>query len=133
MTAISSPIPNWIEAVNEETKSHPSLVKLVGLVSKGEAVGPWHYQEAESRIHPVFHVSLLKKKLGENVTNQVQLPIVNDEDGKLCPRPQEILDHRMKRHRAEILVHWQGLSPAEATWENLEYMKKQFPDYILQT
>lgn len=43
-------------------------------------------------------------------------------DDKLVPYPQAVLDHRKHRQGEDVLVHWQGLSPVEATWENLELM-----------
>ncbi|KAJ8898748.1 hypothetical protein K2173_004975 [Erythroxylum novogranatense] len=59
-----------------------------------------------AKIHPVFHVSLLKK----------QLPYL-DENGIL--QPEAILDSRVRRRKQEVLIQWHGLSLAEATWEEL--------------
>jgi hypothetical protein len=47
-------------------------------------------------------------------------------------RPKAILDRRTRRGKTEILVHWQGLHPSNATWEVLEIMEKQFPRYALR-
>lgn len=44
----------------------------------------------ESRIHPVFHVSLLKKKIGEKYSVQGELPIVEENTEHLIPKPQAI-------------------------------------------
>ncbi|KAL9427049.1 hypothetical protein AB3S75_033771 [Citrus x aurantiifolia] len=86
----------------------------------------------DSRIHLVFHVSLLKKKIGDNVVVQKELPTVDNDDDSLHPKPQAILDRRVRKQKKEVLIHWQGLSPAEATWEVLDIMKKQFPNYSLE-
>ncbi|KAJ0111402.1 hypothetical protein Patl1_01484 [Pistacia atlantica] len=44
-----------------------------------------------------------------------------------------ILDHcTYKRQLTQVLVHWHGLSPVEATWENVKVMKLQFPDLGLE-
>ncbi|KAA8522099.1 hypothetical protein F0562_012587 [Nyssa sinensis] len=86
----------------------------------------------DSRIHPIFHVSLLKKKIGENLLVQSMLPIVRSEDGILVSKPQAVLDRRVRKKKDEVLIHWQGLSPAEATWEDLVTMKQQFPEYCLK-
>lgn len=47
----------------------------------------------QSRIHPVFHVSQLKQKLGHSNCVAPELPQVQD-DGKLLLEPQAILDYR---------------------------------------
>ncbi|KAL2470813.1 Chromo domain-containing protein [Abeliophyllum distichum] len=71
-----------------------------------------------------------KKKISEQVLVQSKLPVVKDDD--LCPRPQAVLDKRVHKKKMQILVHWQGLSPAELTWEDLAAMKEQFPDFVLE-
>ncbi|KAK0576161.1 hypothetical protein LWI29_013005 [Acer saccharum] len=52
--------------------------------------------------------------------------------GTIFPTPQAVLDRRQRKNEDEILIHWKGLSPAEATWENLAAMQKQFPDHSLE-
>ena len=87
---------------------------------------------ADSRIHPVFHVSVLKEKLGAMVSSQPQLPVTLQTQDGISVRPQAILEQRKRRGQIEILIHWQGLSPSEATWEDLRNMKLQFPDLALE-
>ncbi|KAJ8760770.1 hypothetical protein K2173_018849 [Erythroxylum novogranatense] len=65
----------------------------------------------DAKVHPVFYVSLLKKKIGAKFTMQPQFPFT-DEVGMLSPQPEAILDSRVRRKKHEILVHWRGLSPA---------------------
>jgi hypothetical protein len=76
---------------------------------------------ATSRIHPVFHVSQLKPKLGANTSTIPVLPPVNLE-GIIQPEPMAILNHRSRplNNRAfiEVLVHWTGQTPEDATWED---------------
>ena len=50
-----------------------------------------------SRIHPVFHVSMLKKKVGDKV--QVQSNLTSIHDDKLVPIPRSILDRRIRKKR----------------------------------
>ena len=83
----------------------------------------------ESRIHPVFHVSILKKHLGNHVTVQQQLPVEGPEDP---PHPLAILEQRTKGRSKEVLVHWAGCSPADATWEKLEFLRQQYPTFPLE-
>ena len=63
---------------------------------------------ADSRIHPVFHVSQLKKQLGRSDRVAEELPQVQD-DSKLLLEPAIILDFRWskagKKVLQEALVH----------------------------
>lgn len=87
---------------------------------------------AESKIHPVFHVSLLKKKVSSRHPIQGELLAIVMDTGTISPIPQAVLDQRQRKNEDEILIHWKGLSPAEATWENLAAMQKQFPNHSLE-
>ncbi len=73
-----------------------------------------------SRIHNVFHVSCLKKVVGQNVTVATNLPPLNEE-GKLILEPTEIIKVREKTLQngmvKEYLVHWKHLPLDDATWE----------------
>lgn len=46
-----------------------------------------------SRIRPVFHVSLLKKKLGESCAASLEQPPFND-DGEIVMEPEATTDAR---------------------------------------
>jgi hypothetical protein len=85
-----------------------------------------------SKIHPVFHVSLLKKQLGTTVMVHDTLPYVDNAKGKVLPRPKVALEYCTKKGVTEVLVHWEGLSPTDATWENLNSMQLRFPSFVLE-
>lgn len=51
-----------------------------------------------AQLHPVFHVSLLKKKLGQQVIATPTLPPVTDE-GVLQLEPVAVLAKRMVKRR----------------------------------
>ncbi|XP_071939849.1 uncharacterized protein [Coffea arabica] len=69
---------------------------------------------AASKIHPVFHVSLLKKKLGDKAAPILQLPDT-DERGQIRVEPVALLGRRMiKRKNAPVtqwLIQWWGAEP----------------------
>ena len=71
-----------------------------------------------SQIHPVFHVSNLKAKLGTNVIPRPALPAVSAEH-ILVPQPMAVLDTRTHQLRSrlitEVLVQWQDESNYDAT------------------
>lgn len=64
-----------------------------------------------SRIHLVFHVFCLKKKLGANINPLPTLPPVSSQGG-IMPEPESIVDRRLKKlgQRAiiEVLIKWVG-------------------------
>jgi hypothetical protein len=88
----------------------------------------------DARIHPVFHVSCLKMKLGQSILPLPQLPPM-DAGGQLTPEPAQVLHSRninTRRHKGgtEVLVQWTGTSKADATWEPLHKLQQQFPHLV---
>lgn len=87
-----------------------------------------------SRVHPIFHISLLKKWSGPSATPAVipesKFPTVAG------PIPAAILARRTihtdYQHVVQVLVEWQGLSRERASWENLNQLKTQFPTINLE-
>ncbi|KAK0604986.1 hypothetical protein LWI29_021610 [Acer saccharum] len=63
---------------------------------------------------------------------QSSLPVVNHEEAGMLPIPQAVLDQRQRKGRQEVLIHWHGLSPAKASWEDKEAMHGQFPNMTLE-
>ena len=67
----------------------------------------------DSRLHPTFHVSCLKSKLGQYVVSLPSLPSV-DSEGIISPEPIAVLQemtHQLRRRTiTQVLVQWQGES-----------------------
>ena len=51
---------------------------------------------ASSRVHPVFHVSRLKKVIGENLPVQTILPEL-DEEGKTILEHEAVMETRTRK------------------------------------
>ncbi|KAL4571347.1 hypothetical protein LXL04_018105 [Taraxacum kok-saghyz] len=105
------------------------IIKRIGKVAYTLELPP------TSRIHPTFHVSQLRKTHGaEDIP--VQLPPQLTEELELQICPAEIKGVRPKHNSTtgerEILIEWEGLSPTEATWEELDIMLKLFPNHHLE-
>lgn len=67
-----------------------------------------------SRVHPVFHVFLLKKRVGENIMPSSVLLDIGEETLKIPKQPVAILFVH-GRGKQEFLVKWEGSEDSEAT------------------
>ncbi|RVW62500.1 Retrovirus-related Pol polyprotein from transposon 17.6 [Vitis vinifera] len=89
----------------------------------------------EAKIHPVFHVSLLKKYVGTSLPALVDLPPISDE-GQLQVTPEKVVNTRwIKRGTKfieESLVQWKNLPVEDATWEDTQMLKHQFSTLNLE-
>lgn len=86
----------------------------------------------ESKIHPVFHVSQLKRVLGEQ--HQVStLPPVCDDLQEVIVQPEEVLAQRYNATGGlEILVKWHGLPSHDDLWVLAKEFKREFPLFKLE-
>jgi hypothetical protein len=79
-----------------------------------------------SRIHPVFHVSQLKPCQAHN---SAALPLPpKDHDNLPLVEPAHILDWQPPK----VLIQWSGLYLEDATWEDIDEMKKLYPSFHLE-
>ncbi|XP_072076819.1 uncharacterized protein [Arachis hypogaea] len=88
-----------------------------------------------AKIHPVFHISLLKKCEGTPEPTTISTSLLIDEQGcKL--QPHMVLGHRMiknnEKWQEEILIKWHNLSDKEATWKLYEEMRSTYTSFVLQ-
>lgn len=83
-------------------------------------------------IHPVFHISQLKKHLGPKVIPQEHLPLV-DSDGNILMQPESLFDQRMIPHNNEPVVQWLikwiNLPETATTWDDIDFIRKAFPNF----
>ncbi|XP_070036461.1 uncharacterized protein [Nicotiana tomentosiformis] len=82
-----------------------------------------------AKIHHVFHISQLKKKVRPQTMPSIDPPICSLE-GKPLVDHVAILDRRKKGNKYTTQVYqWANLLPEEATWEDYNFIKSQFPDF----
>ncbi|WMV51513.1 hypothetical protein MTR67_044898 [Solanum verrucosum] len=82
-------------------------------------------------VHPVFHISMLKKCMGDP---SVIIPTANIEIKDALSYgeiPVQILDRQVRKLRtkevASVKVLWRNQFVEEATWEAEEDVKKRYP------
>ena len=82
---------------------------------------------AASRLHPVFHVSCLKKVIGDKLPVQTILPEL-DEEGQIILEPEAITETRTRQLRnrsiSEYLIKWKNLLVEDSTWEDDNFIQK---------
>ena len=80
-----------------------------------------------SRVHPIFHVSCLKKVIGDEILVQT-IFLELDEEGKIILEPEAIIDTiiRQLRNRSisEYLIKWRKLLAEDSTWEDEPFIQK---------
>src|SRR5688572_17246166 len=82
-------------------------------------------------VYPVFHVSMLRKFIGDENTIVPLQDVTIEENLSYEELPVEILDRQVKRLRnkeiASVKVLWRNQYVKSATWEAEEDMKKRYP------
>lgn len=84
------------------------------------------------QIHPVFHVSQLKKHIGPTAVPTPYLPLI-DAQGNIKVAPTAIVERRMiPRNNEPViqwLIQWTNLPSSEATWEDADFIRRVFPTF----
>lgn len=74
-------------------------------------------------IHPVLHVSQLKRAIG-SATAEPNFPAKLTADLEMCVRPEEVLSLRQGKggpgNQLEVLIKWHGLPTHKSTWESYD-------------
>lgn len=86
---------------------------------------------SSSRIHPVFHISLLKHHKGDIIPNITPSLPPNFIDSHPLLQPTAILDKRHIQKQGtsteQLLVQWEQTPPEEATWEDVSDLEDKVP------
>ena len=87
-----------------------------------------------SKLHPVFHVSLLKQYQVPNEKIQSSYerppPVFIDEEAQQFYEVEKILGHRTYRAKKQYLVQWKGYPLHDSTWEPAHVIKQDVPDLV---
>ena len=90
-----------------------------------------------SKVHPVFHVSHLRKRLhdGDNVVDTGVL--IEYKEPPMEPHePERILDHHelcTRNHICQqVLVKWKDRLDKGSTWENSSTLQKRFTQFVFK-
>lgn len=119
----------YVQSSVAKRACHKLSFKYYGPFEIRERIGQVAYRVAlpeTSAIHPVFHVSLLRKALKPH--DQVS-PILPTDANKFV-LPDRILELRSKNKANRVveqgLVHWSGTALPDS-WEDLEDLRTRFP------
>ncbi|KAL4581445.1 hypothetical protein LXL04_017660 [Taraxacum kok-saghyz] len=107
--------------------------RYYGPFSITERIGPVAYRldlPPHSKIHPVFHISLLKQAFGDHPSGTAQIPALLDHTFQPL-QPTSVLDKRTSQTgEQEALIQWQHRQIAEATWETNANLAQHFPNFM---
>lgn len=115
-------------------KSHKLSKRFFGRFQIEERIGVVAYRlklPVSAKLHNVFHVSRLKKFKGspDQVVNPLPEAFINQQP---LLQPKTILKYRDvlqgSKTLSQALVHWEGQTESDATWEDVVAFRETFPD-----
>jgi hypothetical protein len=119
----------------QQWKNHKLSPRYFGPFQVTARIGQVAYKLAlppSAKVHPVFHVSLLKKKVGSSIVPSPHLPPGFDSN-KATWLPAKILDRKLfkKGNVGEVkwLIQWVNGSEDDATWEVAKDFMLRFPAF----
>ena len=77
-----------------------------------------------TKLHDVFHISLVKKFVGAPLATPPPLPPIHH--GAVTPEPEQAVRYRLARGVRQVLIRWKGQSTAGATWEDVADFHDKF-------
>lgn len=114
-------------------KNHKLSMRYFGPYQILQKIGKVAYKLAlseDAKIHPVFHVPILKKYVGGLPGCITLLPPVTNERGPII-QPAFILQVRIVLRHSQpvkkLLISWLGLPMSDCSWEDLTLLSKQYP------
>lgn len=118
-----------------QRRNHKLSPKYFGPYMVTERIGVVAYRlqlPTEAKIHNVFHISQLKRKIGDQIATASWPSFLNTTPQKQRT-PIAILDRqlvkRFNKAGVKVLVHWSDSPPEEATWEFYDVLQEQYPEF----
>ena len=117
-------------------KLNPRYIGPFEIISR---VGPVAYKLQLpielNKVHPVFHVSNLKKCLSDETLVIPLDEIALNENLNFVEEPVEIMDREVKRTKQSripiVKVRWNAKRGPEFTWEREDQMLQKYPHLFL--
>ncbi|XP_024314628.1 uncharacterized protein LOC112270762 [Brachypodium distachyon] len=122
----------YVQTLVDNRANHKLAFRYFGPFQVQERIGEVAYKlqlPARNRVHPVFHVSLLRPASPPTEPVEATLP----EDLAIFPLQvtEEILAHHTIQRGAasvqQVQVKWSELPPDLATWEDQAELRRRFP------
>ena len=115
-----------LKQLNKDNKLAP---KYYGTYKMLQKIGSMAYKLellATSQVHLVFHVSCLKKVIGDKIP--IQNIFLELDEVKVILEPEKILETRTKKLRNQViieyLIKWKNLPIEDLTWEYDSFIQK---------
>jgi len=119
---------NISNPIDKHRPTRKLVPKYIGPYTVSSIISATAYKldlPANLKIHPVFHISLLKRyqersKDFSQITppQAIYIPEMNQEEYEV----ETILDKRIIRKKPQYLIKWLGYPLHDATWEPLEHL-----------
>jgi hypothetical protein len=126
----------WLNCKNLNFKGQPSkklLARFIGPYTIEQRVGGQAYKltlpSEMSRVHPVFHVSLLRRFVDDG---EIHVPPVHEVHDEVYHGVDCIVRHRGSGAKKQYLVKWTGYGPECNTWEPARRFEQDCPDVVAE-
>ncbi|KAA8534461.1 hypothetical protein F0562_031978 [Nyssa sinensis] len=119
-----------VDAVDQALQDRDAFLKVVRqrlLQAQERMKRVYDQKHREVELEVDDWVTSSFKPTNSSVFSFQALPI--EVDDKV--HPQAILDRKQSKGQWKILVHWQGYSPADATWEDMQDFTFRYPQFAL--